>query len=147
MPAKIEFVGRFTGEVRTHPTPEERPLGELSGTVELKGASRRGFFRCDDASLERLRHPPAEPEPEADEDQIAFAPRKLVLELLDAFTGAEGQAKKPCLHLPPDAGKFRYLEVVVKLTVAGAAEADFDQNGALDVLVRPLPPQAYPFSL
>ena len=25
VPAKIEFLGRFTPEVRTHPTPEERP--------------------------------------------------------------------------------------------------------------------------
>jgi hypothetical protein len=145
VPAKIEFIGRFTPKVRTHPAPDERPLGELSGTIELRGPLRRGFFECDDASLEQLRNPP--PAPPADEDQVAFAPRELELELLDTFTGAEGQAKRPRLRLPPDAGDFRYLEVVAKLTVSGATEADFDQNDTLDVLIRPLPAALYPFSL
>ena len=131
VPAKIEFVGRFTPAVRTHPTPDERPLGELSGTVELRGPFQEGFFRCDPGSLDQLRDPQAVVA--ADEDLIAFAPRELELEFLDAFSGAEGQGKKPRLRLPPDAGNFRYLEVVVKLTVGGAPEADFDQNDALDV--------------
>lgn len=144
-PAKIEFVGRFTPAVRTRPAPEERPLGELSGTVELRGPLQQGFFRCDAASLDQLRDPPVEQA--ADEDPINFAPRELELEFLDAFSGADGQGKKPRLRLPPDAGNFRYLEVVVKLTVGGAPEADFDQNDALDVLIRPLPPERYPFSL
>ncbi len=146
VPAKIEFLGRFTPAVRTRPTPEERPLGELSGTIELQGSSRRGLFRCDAASLEQLRNPPAEPAAD-DDDPINFAPRELELEFLDTFTGVDGQGKKPRLRLPPDAGNFHYLEVLVKLTVGGAPEADFEQNDALDVLIRPLPPELYPFSL
>jgi hypothetical protein len=133
--------------VRTNPTPEERPLGELSGTIELSGPSQEGLFRCDAASLDQLRDPPPAEEEEADEDRVRFAPRELVLEFLDAFAGTEGEGKKPRLRLPPDAGDFRYLEVVAKLTVNGAPEADFDQNDALDVLIKPLPPELYPFSL
>ncbi|HYQ14296.1 MAG TPA: hypothetical protein VEQ58_01010 [Polyangiaceae bacterium] len=87
------------------------------------------------------------PDPPADDDQVAFEPRELELEFLDTFSGTDGQTKKPRLRLPPDAGDFRYLEVVAKLTVGGATEADVDQNDALDVLIRPLPPQLYPFSL
>jgi hypothetical protein len=96
--AKIEFVGRFSEAVRTHPTPEERPLGELSGTVELRGSARKAFFRCDAASLDKLRDPPSE---EVPDDQVAFAPRELELEFLDSsFSGADGQGKKPRLRLP-----------------------------------------------
>src|SRR6478752_7432834 len=58
VPAKIEFVGRFTPAVRTHPALDERALGELSGTIELSGPLRQGFFVCDEASLEQLRNPP-----------------------------------------------------------------------------------------
>lgn len=145
VPAKIEFLGRFTPAIRTRPTPDERPLGELTGTIELRGTSRRGFFRFDAASLQQLRDPPAGQA--ADEDPINFAPRELELEFLDTFSGADGRGKKPRLRLPPDAGNFRYLEVLVKLIVGGVREADFDQNDALDVLIRPLPPERYPFSL
>ena len=145
VPAKLEFLGRFTSEVRTHPAPDERPLGELAGTVELRGPLLQGLFRCDPTSLDQLRNPP--PDPATDDDLVDFEPRELELEFLDAFAGAQGEGKKPRLRLPPDAGTFRYLEVVVKLTVSGAVEADVDQNDTLDVLIRPLPPKVYPFSL
>jgi hypothetical protein len=145
VPAKIEFVGRFTEAVRTRPAPDERPLGALDGTIELADGLRGALFRCDPASLDQLRDPPAEPA--TDDDLIDFIPRELELEFLDAFTGAEGEGRKPRLRLPADAGKFRYLEVVAKLTIGGAAEADFDQNDALDVLIQPVPPEVYPFSL
>jgi hypothetical protein len=147
VPAKIEFVGRFTPEVRTHPAPDERPLGELSGTIELRGPLRQGFFTCDDASLEQLRNPPPDPPADPDQDLVAFEPRDLELEFLDTFSGAQGQTSKPRLRLPPDAGDFRYLEVVAKLTIGGATEADFDQNDTLDVTIKPLPPFEYPFSM
>jgi hypothetical protein len=52
----------------------------------------------------------------------------------------------PRLFLPTDTGRFRYLEVCAKLTVAGSMEADFDQNDILDVLINLEPPPSYPFS-
>jgi hypothetical protein len=145
VPAKIEFVGRFKEAVRTRPLPDERALGELDGTIELAGGLREPLFRCDPASLDQLRNPPADPA--TDGDLADFTPREVELKFLDAFTGAEGDAKKPRLRLPADAGKFRYLEVVAKLTIGGAAEADFNQNDTLDVLIRVVPPEVYPFSL
>jgi len=148
VPARIEFVGRFTTSVRDRPAPEEFPMGELAGEVELKGQPPTVVFRCDAASLKTLTEPPPEiPEEEADENP-AFTPRSLDLKFGAAFEkleAAEGQPTR--LHLPKNAGTFRYLELVARLTVAGAVEADVAQNDVLDALIRIEPVQPYPFSL
>lgn len=144
-PAKLEFIGRFTSSVRDKPPPEEKPLGELEGTVELKGTPKRGFFRCNEASLAKLREEPEEEESD-DDDLIPFAPRALELTFSSAFGGVKGEGGKPRLFLPVDAGKFRYLEVVVRLTIT-SPEAEFEVNDVLDVLIRRTPPVTYPFSL
>lgn len=86
------------------------------------------------------------PEEEGDESP-PFTPRSLDLVLGQAFeqiNGAEGLTR---LHLPTSAGKFPYLELVARLSVAGALEADVTQNDVLDALVRIEPVQPYPFSL
>src|SRR6187402_3402738 len=94
VPARIEFVGRFTASVRDRPAPEEFPMGELTGQVELKGQPPSVVFTCDAASLKILTEPPPEiSEDEADENP-EFTPRSVDLAFGEAFEqleGAEGQ--------------------------------------------------------
>lgn len=146
-PARIEFVGRFTTSVRDRPAPEEFPMGELTGQVELSGEPPNVVFACDAASLQALTEPAPEiPEEEAEESP-PFTPRSLDLVLGQAFEQIDGAEGLTRLHLPTSAGKFRYLELVARLSVAGALEADATQNDVLDALVRIEPVQPYPFSL
>src|SRR6187399_579388 len=77
LPAKIEFIGRFSATVRDKPAPDERPLGELSGEIMLADDPLAATFTCDEESLETLVKAP-EPEDEPD-DFIDFSPRHLEL--------------------------------------------------------------------
>ena len=122
-------------------------MGELTGQVELSGQPPSVVFTCDSPSLQALTEPPPEiPAEEADESP-AFTPRSLDLVLGEAFEQLDGAEGPTRLHLPTSAGKFRYLELVARLTVAGALEADVAQNDVLDALIRIEPIQPYPFSL
>jgi hypothetical protein len=149
LPATITFVGRMTASVRDKPAPQEAPLGELEGKLEVT-AQRSVVFDCDTESLLKLtRQPERASENEADSEPLPrFAPRALALSFAPEFRGVEGLKEKTArLFLPQDAGKFRYLEVFAKIEVAGAVEAEFEQSDILDVLVVPDEPPAYPFSL
>ena len=76
-----------------------------------------------------------------------LGPRAVALCSCNATTFARDAEGLTRLHLPTSAGKFRYLELVARLSVAGALEADVTQNDVLDALVRIEPVQPYPFSL
>lgn len=145
LPATLTFVGRMTSSVRDKPAPQEAPLGKLEGKLELTDRKKL-VFDCDAESLQALTR---EPEPEPGSEKLPrFAPRALELSFAPEFRGVESLKEKTArLFLPADAGKFRYLEVFVKLEVAGAVEAEFEQSDVLDVLILPDEPPDYPFSL
>lgn len=147
LPAKVEFVGRFTKTLRDKPAPEETPLGELTGQIEVTGDPLVIEFACDPDSLSKLTEEP-EPDDETDsDDEQEFSPRSLDLILGSSFSGLDALGDDvPRLFLPNDSGRFRYLEICAKLTVSGSTEADFDQNDILDILINLEPPPSYPFS-
>ena len=147
VPAKLEFVGRFSKSIRERDTPDERPLGELSGQLSLLRDPPRVEFLCDPDSLATLAR---EPEPPADSDEPvpAFAPRFLELRLGSSFLGLDSLVDGlPFLFIPDSAADFRYLEVFVRLTISGAIEAELEQSDVLDALIRLDPALPYPFSL
>lgn len=149
-PAKLEWIGRFTNSVRDQPEPKEMPLGELRGELELEGSPLGPVFTCDADSLQKLTEEPEEENAPDDDDDAPpyFVPHALTLEFGETITGLDVLDEKQArLNLPPEAGRFRYLEVCVRLSVAGSSESDLDQNDILDVLLRPAPRPGYPFSL
>jgi hypothetical protein len=166
VPAKIEFIGRFSATARGTPAPIEQALGELIGEVLLNDGSLGVTFTCDKESLSRLAEIPEQEE--ALDDFVDFSPRHLELKFAKSFEGTELSAPPPepdseddssdvptakvvgtlpRLYLPIDSGKYRYLEVLARLTLDGASEGDFKQNDVLDVLITPPGPQTYPYSL
>src|SRR5205814_7809020 len=54
VPAKLEFVGRFTSTVRDHPGPTEFALGELTGQLTMTTGPATVKFACDADSLKAL---------------------------------------------------------------------------------------------
>jgi hypothetical protein len=127
--ATLTFVGRMTASVRDNPAPQEAPLGELKGKLELT-AQRGVVFDCDTESLQALTREPDEAAKSPDAEKLPrFAPRAIVLSFAPEFRGVDGlKEKTPRLFLPKDAGKFRYLEVFAKIEVDGAVEAEFEQS-------------------
>ena len=149
VPAKFQFTARLAASIRDKPTPQEAPLGELTGTLELTGGPIAPVFECDAESLTKLtEEPPEETSDPNTEPPPPFAPRALDLRFGAGFSGLLPVAEKPArLFLPKDAGNFRYIEVWVKLSVQGAIEAEFEQNDVLDALIYPDRPPSFPFSL
>ena len=148
VPAKLSFVGRFRSSIRDKPSPQEIAMGDLIGQIQLSGDPVAVTFTCDAASLSQLIQEPAPDDDTSDDPNRSFSPRSLDLVLGASFAGLESIGKAvPRLFLPNDSGQFRYLELCAKLSVAGAIEADFDQNDVLDVLIRLEPPPTFPFSL
>ncbi len=150
--AELEFVGRFAATVRDHPTPDEESLGKLSGELTLLAGPARVEFVCDPDSLKQLTEEPESPPPSdssgSDDPPPEFSPKNLRLDLGEAFDGLDAlENEVPRLFLPDTSGKFRYLEVFVRLTVSGAIEAELEQSDVLDVLISPEPLLPYPFSL
>ncbi len=144
--AKLEFKGRLWTAQRNPPAPHEVALGELEGELVL--VDRRVKFLCDPASLAKLA--PAEDDTKpTDEPHPNFSPRSIELSLDSEFDGLGAvTGRKATLQLSNDTGQFRYLEVVVSLTIDGAVEADFDTNDRFDVPIRREPQRLQPpFSL
>jgi len=137
-PARLTLIGTFFDAARAPSATEVRVLGVLDGTLE-RAADRPATFTGDgngftgvDPALDVFRAPnPPRVPPEQRTARVLrfrFDPPDMIQVLPNAETETE-------LLISIDAKAVRFLEIGVKLEIAGATEADEPTSGRLDIPV------------
>lgn len=137
-PARLTLIGTFFDAARAPAATEVRVLGVLDGTIE-RAAERPATFTGDgngftgvDSTLDVFRSPNPPRVPREQQTARVLRFRFDAPDLTEVLPNAETETE---LLISIDPKTVRFLEIGVKLEIAGLTEADETANARLDIPV------------